>query len=67
MKKNKGRPPKQYIVTDPKGKLVLITNLYQFCLEQGINQANVLRMIKGRCKTAYGYTSGDYTGDLHII
>jgi hypothetical protein len=46
---------KEYIITDPQGKIYHIKNLRKFCTEYGLDQGNMTRVSKGIIKKNKGW------------
>lgn len=46
---------KQWEITDPDGNTFIITNLRRFCLENNLDQGNMMKVAKGKCKHCKNY------------
>ena len=54
-KKGKTNRAKEYISTDPQGNENLITNLAEFCRENGLHQGHLSQVATGKLKQHKGY------------
>lgn len=48
---------KQYIVVFPDGRKEVVNNMNQFCKQYGLEQRNMLAVLKGKKKTHRGYSA----------
>ena len=48
-------PAKHYIVTDPEGNTHEVYNLAKFCREHNLDQANMVKVSKGKYKQSKGW------------
>ena len=51
---------KTYTLQDPDGKVIQITNMEEFCRENGLNSGHMLKVVYGKSKTAFGYSLPGY-------
>jgi hypothetical protein len=57
LKQIKHRAYGQFRITEPQGNTITITNLKQYCLEQGLNYTSMSSLASGKwpCETYKGY------------
>lgn len=54
---------KDWLVTFPDGHQEVITNLRQFALNNGLDQGNLMHVVRGRQKQHKGYKVKHYEGE----
>lgn len=46
---------KDYTLVSPSGELTQINNMRSFCRMHGYDQSNMIKLVRGKVKTAYGW------------